>query len=148
MTNWRPDRKMLHEDLISFETAKLAKENGFWFNGSTWNWLDQTIPYKEDGKRNIDLTYKGEYFSAPTQSLLQKWLRVKHKIMVAVNYRKFAVKGGNGFFYTVGTKKYWTLNNYYGETLFKGFKTYEEALEVGLQVGLRMIKKGNDERTH
>jgi len=135
--------KYLMEDLVSFETAKLAKSKGFIFDGRTNSWLETTLPYREDGTRRIDCTYKGEYFGAPTQSLLQKWLRDKYGILVAANYRRFGVKTRNGFFYTVGTKKYWTLDEYYGETIFKGFDDYPQALEAGLQVGLKMIKKDN-----
>lgn len=136
-------KKYLMEDIISFETAKLAKSKGFIFDGRTNSWLETTLPYHEDGTRGFNFRDKGETFGAPTQALLQKWLREKYGIMVVSNYRKFSVKRCEGFFYTVGTKKYWTLNEYFGETLFKGFLTYEEALEAGLQVGLKMIKKNN-----
>ena len=31
------------------------------------------------------------------------------------------------------------MGNYMGNTMFEGFKSYEEALEVGLQIGLKII---------
>lgn len=133
--------KYLTEDLISFETAKLAKSKGFIFNGRTNNWLETTLPYMEDGTRRIDFTYKGEHYPAPTQALLQKWLREKYQIQVEVNYRRFAVPTGNGYFYTCNFKKYASIEEYYGKNIFHGFDTYEEALETGLQIGLKMIKK-------
>jgi hypothetical protein len=139
--------KDLKEDIVSFETAKLAKEKGFLFRGRTNDWLNTTLPYHEDGTRNLNLCYKGETYGAPTQSLLQKWLREKHHIQVEVNYRKFSVKGSDGYFYMAGTTKYWTMDNYFGETLFKGYDTYEQALEAGLRAGLNLIKTSKKKNT-
>lgn len=143
MVTKKKTRKYLMEVLISFETAKLAKSKGFIFDGHTNNWLETTLPYREDGSRTIDFTYKGEYYGAPTQSLLQKWLRDKYNIHVEVNYRRFGVPSGNGYFYMCNLTKYVTMDEYFGKDIFHGFETYEEALEVGLQSGLKMIKKDN-----
>ena len=132
--------KYLKEDIVSFETAKLAKEKGFIFNGRTNDWLQTTLPYHEDGTRNIGTHYE-DYIGAPTQSLLQKWLRDKHHIQVEVNFRRFGVESCNGYFYMANPKKYCTMNYYTGvEGKGRGFTTYEEALEEGLKVGLNLIK--------
>ena len=137
----KPDLK---EDLISFETSKLAYEASFIFKGRTNDWLNTTLPYHEDGTRNLDLTYKGELYPAPTQSLLKKWLRVKHNLLVEVNYRTFATSSGNGYFYLVERKnKDKDMNNYRGKTMFEGFETYEECLEAGLQVACKIIISKN-----
>jgi hypothetical protein len=63
----------MEEQLVSFETAKLAKEKNF-------NW-ETTHFYTIDGMA-ISIDHKYSTFSciAPTQSLLQKWLREKHEI--------------------------------------------------------------------
>jgi hypothetical protein len=133
----KPDLK---EDLITFETSKLAHKASLIFMGRTNDWLNTTLPYNEDGTRNLNLCYKGIRYPAPTQGLLQKWLRVKHNLLVEVNYRTFGVVSGNGYFYMVERKnKNKSMNNYVGSTIFEGFKTYEEALEVGLQVALKII---------
>lgn len=133
----KPDLK---EDIISFATSKLAHKASFIFKGRTNDWLNTTLPYHEDGKRNIDLTYEGISYPAPTQSLLQKWLRVKHNLLVEVNYRTFGVSSGNGYFYMVERKnKDKSMNNYTGKTIFEGFETYEDALEVGLQQALTIL---------
>lgn len=136
----------LKEDLISFETAKLAKSAGFWYNGHTNDWLNTTLPYHDDGKRNINFSYRGEEYSAPTQALLQKWLRKQHGMLVEATYMTFGVKSCNGYFYMCATKKNWNRNNYFGKTVFEGFETYEQALEVGLQEGLKIVisKQKND----
>jgi hypothetical protein len=136
----RGRKKELMEQIVSFYTAKLAKVKGFEFHGRTNDWLQTTLPYREDGTRKIDCTYTGEYYGAPTQSLLQRWLRDKHHIQVEVNFRKFGVSSCNGYFYMANPKKYATMNEYWGETMFKGFRTYEQALEEGLKVGLNLIK--------
>jgi hypothetical protein len=130
----------LKEDLISFETSKLAYKANFTFKGRMHDWFNTTLPYHEDGTRNIDFNYKGELYPAPTQNLLKKWLRVKHNLLVEVNYRTFACSSGNGYFYIVerkNSKK--SMNNYFGRDIFHDFETEEEALEVGLQVGLTII---------
>ena len=140
-------KKLLMEDIVSFETAKLAKQAGFWYDGNTNDWLSTTLPYHDDGTRPISLMYKGELWSAPTQALLQKWLREKHKVFVEVNYRRFAIRDGDGYFYTCGSKKYHSVNSYFGKNTFQPFDTYEDALEVGLQQGLKIvIDKINEKR--
>jgi hypothetical protein len=133
----KPDLK---EDIISFETSKLAYKASFIFKGRTNDWLSTTLPYHEDGKRNIDFTYKGEFYPAPTQSLLQKWLREKHNLLVEINFRTFGVSSGNGYFYMVERKnKDKSMNNYIGKDVWSGFETYEQALESGLQEALKII---------
>jgi hypothetical protein len=133
----KPDLK---EDLITFETAKLAHKASFIFKGRTNDWLSTTLPYHEDGTRNISLNYKGELYPAPTQSLLQKWLRVKHNLLVEINYRTFACSSGNGYFYMVERKnKDKSMREYFGKDIFHGFETYEEALEIGLQAALMIL---------
>ncbi len=136
--------KILLEQIISFETAKLAKKANFMFNGKTNDWLSTTLPYLNDGTRRIDFTYDGERWSAPTQSLLQSWFRVKHNLLVEVNYRTFGCSSGNGYFYIVERKnKNKGMDNYVGKTIFEGFETEEEALEVGLQVAAKIIISKN-----
>jgi hypothetical protein len=141
------EKKFLREDLISFETSKLAYKADFIFKGRTNDWLNTTLPYHEDGKRNIDFNYEGEDYPAPTQGLLQKWLRIKHNLLVEVNYRTFGVSSGNGYSYMVERKnKHKNMNNYIGMNIFEGFKTYEEALEEGLQVACKLIITKNKKK--
>ena len=131
--------KLLMEDVISFETSKLAKKSGFVFNGRTNDWMQTTLPYNEDGTRDIRIRDGGgDIFPAPTQALLQKWLRERHHIQVEVNYRKFPVKTYDGYFFICATTKYHRIESYLGNDGI-GFKTYEDALEAGLQCGINMI---------
>jgi hypothetical protein len=134
----------IKEDVISFPTAKLAHKANFIFKGRTNDWINTSLPYHEDGTRTIDFTYKCELYPAPPQGLLQKWFRLKHNLLIEVNYRTFGVSSGNGYFYMVERKgKHKNMDNYMGKTVFEGFKTYEDALEVGLQQACKLIINKN-----
>ena len=69
-----------NDQLILFKTAELAKEKGF-------NWETQAVftdfnkvPYSNPQEETPYNWNSRAGYSAPTQSLLQKWLRVIHKI--------------------------------------------------------------------
>ena len=110
----------MEEQLISFETAKLAKEKGF------KRLCD--FSYDEDGMitGNCEQAYN---FVAPTQSLLQKWLREKHKIHIELQC--------DSNYY-----KYFILIYYKTNCVFNldDSLIYEEALEIGLQEALKLIE--------
>ena len=134
----------MEETLISFATAKLAKENGFdekclyTYNINTKNYYFNCYGVQEDneqyyvvGKDDIiknDVPSK-DYILAPSQALLQKWLRDIQKIDIVILVSHF-------------TNEYWAfIPNYIsGNFETKKFETYEEALEVGLQAALKSIK--------
>jgi hypothetical protein len=73
----------MEEKLIEFETSQLAKKKGL---KEAYNY------YLKDGKMMTDEHYKQSHhksalkilFPAPTQSLLQKWLREKYNIDIDV----------------------------------------------------------------
>ena len=70
--------------------------------------------------------------TAPTQSLLQKWLREKHNIIVLVDY-----EGIDGYYY----KYYYYINEVKKYNASdKNYITFEEAYEIGLQEALKLIK--------
>jgi len=129
----------MKEQLISFETAKLAKEKGFDQNPYKANKC--YAPEYADGS-NIRLCNTLFYQDvniavAPTQSLLQKWLREEHNIHVYVTYRRFVAKpdSDDGFYFHIGKSIEFSLCDDWGGR----YKTYEEALEVGLQKALSFI---------
>jgi hypothetical protein len=130
----------MEEKLIKFETAKLAKEKGFdWkvlnhyrdgesyskelINGGTWYNMNCS---KEQKLWNCNL------YSAPTQSYLQKWLREVHKI----NNLNIFPDGNDNY---VPWRGLLTMDNLYLFHKELKFKTYEEALEKGLQEALKLI---------
>lgn len=82
---------MIHEEICTYEVAKLAKEKGFPQDECGVN----IGYYAFDGLRNIhplvnsfawyDDEYKHEnLYLAPTQSLLQRWLREERGVIVEV----------------------------------------------------------------
>lgn len=125
----------MKEQLISFETAKLAKEKGF-----DWEVNKSYIQSKNHiFIQDIGQPWKSthEQFDAPTQSLLQKWLREEKRIYI-----------GMGFGRTAGSMKYKFYAKYSDMNLSEQdrelrttvwFKTYEEALEEGLKEALKLI---------
>jgi hypothetical protein len=125
----------IEEELISFETAKLAKEKGF--NEKVVKQYDKH-KYKHRVSRSIDcvigpyeelLLAEVECFAAPTQSLLQRWLREKHNIFIWVTYK-----------YPITNPLQYKYILMYKDSSEKCFNSYEEALEKGLQEALKLIK--------
>ena len=131
----------MEDTLIKFETAKLAKEKGFpqepnklkipyynykgEFKGDVKDWLRKYL-------KNED-TSDVESVSAPTQSLLAKWLRERYNIHVTSQIGNLDFI--NTYHYDI---RYIDKNKF--KCKVKGnFKTYEEALEAGLQEALKLI---------
>ena len=132
----------MEDTRVTFETAKLAKEKGFpqepnklkipyynykgEFKGDVKDWLRKYLR-KED-------TSDVECVSAPTQSLLAKFLREEHNLHITINvglphncfimYYSNVIKFGK-----------------HHKSKFKSefYKTYEEAYEIGLQEALKLI---------
>jgi hypothetical protein len=110
----------MKEQLISFETAKLAKEKGFDNDSANY--------YVTSGRLNV---VNGEdMFDAPTQSLLQKWLREKHDINVVASATV------NMWFYN---SEYISTGKLIVSTSEQSYDTYEDAIEKGLQEALKLI---------
>lgn len=123
----------MKEQIINFETAKLAKEKGF----------------KEECERfiyhggeplqdNLMLIYKDdpEFYFVPTQSILQKWLREEYKLDALPIIRSSGKYSYDIYHYdnpnSIGERtRYNSLNSY---------STYEEALESALVEALNLIK--------
>ena len=78
----------MEEQLISFETAKLAKEKGFdWICRVFYEDWDNNELHEPISPSDFNNEHVWEKtISAPTQSLLQKWLREVHDIKMCVSY--------------------------------------------------------------
>ncbi len=139
----------MKEQLINFETAKLAKEKGFnvetlhfYCKNRTCDYIKNPYKYSFEVNANQETLINGEIdnfgygitWSAPTQSLLQRWLREVHNIEVYVHpyslNNNHKMVGGKGCYEVVVDK---------AVTTWSGYKTYEEALEIGLQEGLKLL---------
>lgn len=125
----------MKEQIISFKTAKLAKKKGYHI---TPRYGNEASLYSKSGEHVYYTNYgfmgsglNDGYIPAPTQSLLQKWLREEHGMDLwfgecnppnRYHVEDIVTKDG-----IVGGVK-------------KGSSTYEEALEEGLVAALKFIK--------
>ncbi len=135
----------MKESLISFKTAKLAKEKGF-FTGTIFDIYPLVDFFKShkigvlssilmEESLDIDLAIEeGYYAEAPTQSLLQKWLREEYKseVYVVPHFICYdpSVNNNKGYYEVV-------IDN--TATTISGFETYEAALEAGLIHALKLL---------
>lgn len=136
----------MKEQLIEFETAKLAKEKGFnWMTkdgyridldgeGELWEgwdlWLSDHYHFRLEKLQNV---------AAPTQSLLLKWLREVHKIYIEISVQEAEVVAT--WYWKIFTHRDVGKGLIWIKADSNGIKTstYEEALEKGLQKALKLI---------
>lgn len=130
----------MQEDLITFNTSKLALEKGIIFNDIfPFNYSC----YLLDGRRKNSDAYGSDeklQSNIPTQSLFQKYLREEYDISVEP-YQVLI---------THNDREVETNDNEYCYKIIKSgisifisnrelYKTYEEALEAGLFEALKLI---------
>lgn len=138
----------MQEELITFETAKLAKEKGFdeicyYLHHPLYGVVDNS-KYHKNSKLNVSDKDKTEYITAPTQSLLQKWLREVHKSVVTIRvYNNGEEWDETEYRVSVSEFKHFTTHDSFVKS---DFSTYEEALEIGLQEALKLIEIVKDEK--
>lgn len=130
----------MREQLIKFETAKLAKEKGF-----DWECLSHYGSsggiFQDDLKNSELMSFE---YSTPTQSLLQKWLREEHNYDIQIFtmgvFMDMKTNPHSNFEVCEGFNKYnYGINASYGRD-DRGFEIYEEALEQALTQCLKLIK--------
>ncbi len=118
----------MEETLITFVTAKLAKEKGF--DDVRTNHLPYMLEGDDEGCIGASI-YCKVYANCCTQSLLQKWLREVHNIHIEVH--------------NLGMKWWFNLKEIDSDNaalfISDNYNSYEEALEVGLQQALKLIKE-------
>ena len=122
----------MEDALITFETAKLAKEKEFDIKTTHYYLVDEKKHIlnisKEYSIEGLNWNVRSTRISAPTQSLLAKWFREKHNIHL-IAYKNINIDGYDWCYITTD-----------GITNINSYKTYEEALEAGLQEALKLIK--------
>lgn len=131
------------EQLIEFETAKLAKEKGFnepsaYVCTIGYNSIKEDIEIRPFGNGHdneklfqyVTLS-KGQPHLAlvPTQSLLQRWLREEYNIHLNV-FPNLFINDASKIEYKVECTQFFGIEH---------FETYEQALEAGLQKALTLI---------
>jgi hypothetical protein len=147
----------MQEQVVTFETAKLAKEKDFskpitklWgnhyynykgeLNGGCLEQIKEFILSKKEN-REVDAKYNN--IEAPTQSLLQKWLREIHEIIVEIKVGFDIEDGEIVYYYTPFIKRKESIDfvKHSGllTSMFESKDNYEDALEMGLQEALKRI---------
>lgn len=126
---------MIHEEICTYEVAKLAKEKGFPLrkvikqDGRAFFY---ELPQSHPDWANCDAWY------IPTQSLLQRWLREEKNIVVVVDW------------FSIERKYYWSVFDTTKDDMFASFippaksmsryDTWEQALECGLKYALKKLE--------
>lgn len=138
----------MKEDLVKFETAKKLKEL------SKDSFLDFYYAYRSDGsimELNDIIEDNSEYpvlCSAPTKSLVKRWLRKVHNIVIFVGcVSDFQWIDSNCTGKSKATVEYWDYDILvvekwlYDNTFHSAnkFDTYEEALEAAIEEALTLI---------
>lgn len=124
---------MTYEQFITLETAKLAKQAGF--DWEVYSCYYKSSPDRVSTNGTLTSNFNGYAFqhiaiSAPTQSVLQKWLRETHHLHITI----FSSSQESWMFRI--TKPHQKLEDgMYGED----FPTYEAALEAGLKKCLTLL---------
>jgi hypothetical protein len=147
----------MEEQLISFEVAKLAKEKGFnvavcscYTKDGNFQDLNDLYNCSCEGGMQLKECYNDynthpRLFSAPTQSLLQKWLRDVYNTIInlsAIPDHRDIDNKKLSFYYDILKDNDWIeeeLDEKNSDPVY--YATYEEALESGLEAALNLITK-------
>ena len=124
---------MIQEEFVTLETAKLLKDKGF------NEYCKDIINHKGIMMETIFRTSKDLpklFYSCPTQSIAQKWLRETQNIHICVyncacGYGYEISKADNG--------THIASSVYEGPNDGGKWDVYEDALEAGLQEALKLI---------
>lgn len=123
----------MKDELVGFEVAKLAKEKGFDeftdYNYSSTGNLISGVGILKNSQWKVNT-------SAPTQSLLQRWLREVHKIDISIepvwdNAKKLKSLYSPWVYYRANEESEDERQTY--------FDSYEKALEDALEGALKLI---------
>lgn len=108
-------------DIVKFETAKALKEAGFDLECELNYCLEsyKLYRFRLGIIRNV---------CAPTQALVQKWLREKHNMILTIDYGPLSQKYSYEIYHN---------NIDMGGEYING--TYEEALEMGISEAVKLI---------
>jgi hypothetical protein len=131
---------MIHEEICTYEVCKLAKEKGF--PQDVFGTCEmKSSCYLEDGR-----FHKGgcicpidEAYTAPTQSLLQRWLREEKGVTICVDIFDDGWFFDISTFYKQDTGIYEVDIPYKSSNVSPVYDTYELALEDALKYALENL---------
>lgn len=139
-------------EIVTFETALLAKKLGYKKQGGYMGWVDKFYHPRTKTILSCGRLGKCSYSDliyAPQLHVLQKWLREKHRINVIVD----VVDNSRGFYYDycIVLHNIRECGNTQAKIRYNGWEvkedTYEEALEAGIMDALTKINNENNQRT-
>jgi len=130
----------MKEQLISLKTAKLAKKKGFNISTKSFYGCDDPVTGPNNMLITIDSVVEGLIrsqektliYNAPTQNMLQTWLRKTYRIHVEVLWLDTLA--------SIYVFQILTTGNAI-RPQSKHFYSYEEALEQGLYEALELIEE-------
>ena len=122
----------MNEDYVSYEVAKLLKENGFdWYCRALYAPNSEVLSHS----LGVSNTYDVDVYAAPILHMAQKWLRVEKNIHIMMDVC------ASGYYAVL-----WKTNGTFIKTLVdKGpndggvWDTFEEALQTGILEALKLI---------
>lgn len=130
------------EDYVTYAVAMLAKEKGFDFPMTSFYRTDEAYPVLRGIHTfgifgNVDHNSSDFRCSAPTQSLLQKWLRKKKGLHIDI------VATASGYYWVIGKTNGTGITD--SDVTNRGvnnggcFDTFEECLEDALEYTLKNL---------
>ena len=133
---------MIHEEICTYEVCKLAKEKGFPQHIGDDAYI---VENEYDDEYEVGCYYPIQFIpdylptiTAPTQSLLQRWLREEKGVCISVEaYPTYATK--NNILYSWVIKYRSSGHSMEHEQSFNTFSTYEKALEDALKYALENL---------
>lgn len=122
----------MNEDYVSYEVAKLLKENGFdWYCRALYAPNSEVLSHS----LGVSNTYDVDVYAAPTLYMAQKWLRVGKDIHIMIDVC------ASGYYAVL-----WKTNGTFIKTLVdKGpndggvWDTYEQCLNEAFLEALKLI---------
>lgn len=125
-------RVMIHEEICTYEVAKLAKEKGFPIKEiKSWH-------YEYDGCPTKEIIDEYQYPNI-TQSLLQRWLREERGVTICVDIFDDGWFFDISTFYKQDTGVYEVDIPYKSSNVSPVYDTYELALEDALKYALKNL---------
>lgn len=138
MSNERKTRKKHYVEfeagLVTFDTAKLAKEKECKIEGTVLVYDAQGNLTLDIGVNNEDIGMNHESYDAPTLAQVQTWLRDTHDLHIITDRDNAGDWSGHVYDLKQPAPRQSVERTYYG------YLSYEFALEMCLQLALKLIK--------
>lgn len=128
------------DQIVNFETAKLAKEKGFKLRTNPFGYVTKFYEPKTGSIRAYGMhgrNFKNLIY-APTQTELLKWIRDVHNLHIQISIGTTLEKPVKCWVYFIQNDKGRTIQ--WNTNSNNVYNSYEESLEVGLLKALELIQ--------